>query len=86
MFCIDYLLGYSSRGRQIVFLINIEETVSESNRDRAWRSEAWGRETTHTVQQTTKLKSEGKAELKTRPIRRNGWQWVWKHQFNCAAD
>ena len=32
MFCIDYLLSYSSRSRQIVFLINIEETVSESNR------------------------------------------------------
>lgn len=34
MFCIDYLLSYSSRSRQIVFLINIEETVSESNRGR----------------------------------------------------
>lgn len=34
MFCIDYLLGSSSRSRQIVFLINIEETVSESNRGR----------------------------------------------------
>lgn len=34
MFCIDYLLSYSSRSRQIVFLINTEETVSESNRGR----------------------------------------------------
>lgn len=34
MFCIDYLLDYSSWGRQIVFIINIEETVSESNRGR----------------------------------------------------
>lgn len=34
MFCIDYLLSYSSPSRQIVFLINIEETVSESNREK----------------------------------------------------
>lgn len=32
MFCIDYPLSHTGRSRQIVFLINIEETVSESNR------------------------------------------------------
>lgn len=42
MFCIDYLFSYSSRGRQIVFLISTEETVSETNRGQARRSDAWG--------------------------------------------
>lgn len=73
MFCIDYLLSYSSRGRQIVFLINIEETVSESNSDQpgVQRLRVGGgggcdqdNTHTHTAQQTTSLHTKGKAKLK----------------------